>query len=43
MKIIKYKKMSKGRYKVFLDNNKEIILYEDIILKYKEEYRSHVI
>ncbi len=34
MKIIKYKKMSKGRYKVFLDNNKEIILYEDIILKY---------
>ena len=34
MKIIKYKKMTKGRYKVFLDNNNSVILYEDIILKY---------
>lgn len=32
MKIVKYKKMSKGRYKITLDNN-EIILYEDVILK----------
>lgn len=35
MKIIKYKKMSKGRYKVFFDNNNSVILYEDIILKYQ--------
>lgn len=34
MKIIKYKKMSKGRYKIYLDNDKDIVLYEDVILKY---------
>lgn len=34
MKIIKYKKTTKGRYKVFLDNDTEIVLYEDVILKY---------
>lgn len=32
MKIIRYKKMSKGRYKLTLDNT-ELILYEDVILK----------
>lgn len=32
MKIIKYKKMSKGRYKVTFDNS-ELILYEDVIIK----------
>ncbi len=34
MKIIKYKKGSKGKYKLVLDNNREIVLYEDVILKY---------
>lgn len=32
MKILKYKKMSKGRYKVTFDTN-ELILYEDVIIK----------
>lgn len=32
MKIVRYKKMSKGRYKLTLDNT-EFILYEDVILK----------
>lgn len=34
IKIIKYKKSSNGKYKVFLDNDKELLLYEDVILKY---------
>ncbi len=34
MKIVKYKKGTKGRYKILLDNDNEIILYEDVILKY---------
>ena len=32
MKIVRYKKMRKGRYKLTLDNT-ELILYEDVILK----------
>ena len=32
MKILKFKKTSKGMYKVFLDNNETISLYEDIII-----------
>lgn len=33
MKIEKFKKISGGRYKIFTDEN-EIILYEDVIIKY---------
>ena len=33
MEIKKYKKLTNGRYKVFIGDN-SIILYEDIILKY---------
>ena len=33
MKIIKYIKSGKNKYKLILDNNEQIILYEDIILK----------
>ena len=33
MKIIKYIKSGKNKYKLLLDNNEEIILYENIILK----------
>ena len=34
MKIVKFKKMTKGRYKLELDSNEEFIIYEDIIFKY---------
>jgi len=34
MKIIKYKKLMNNRYKVTLDNNIDLTLYEDVILKY---------
>ena len=34
IKIVKYKKSSNGKYKVFLDNDHELLLYEDVILKY---------
>ncbi len=34
MKIVKYKKTTKNRYKVLLDNAKELLLYEEVILKY---------
>lgn len=33
MKILKYKKVGKNKYKLELDNYDEIVLYEDIILK----------
>lgn len=34
MLIKKYKKLSNGQYKLFLDDDSEICLYEDVILKY---------
>ena len=34
MKIIKYKKGSKGLYKVELDDGRSLALYEDVILKF---------
>ncbi|MBQ9023872.1 MAG: RecX family transcriptional regulator [Bacilli bacterium] len=34
MKIIKYKRLSNDKYKVYLDDNQNIILHENIILKY---------
>ena len=34
MKIIKYKKLSKNRYKIFLESSETLTLHEDIILKY---------
>lgn len=34
MKILKYKKGSKGQYKVYLDDNRVLVLYEEAILKY---------
>ena len=34
MNILKYKKLTNGKYKVILENNVELTLYEDIILKY---------
>jgi len=35
LKIIKYKKGSKGKYKVFLDDGRELSFYEEVILKYQ--------
>ena len=35
MKILKFRKTSKGTYKVFLDNNQTISLYEDVIINNK--------
>lgn len=34
LKIIKYKKTTKGRYKVYLDDDRCLLLYEDVILKH---------
>lgn len=34
MNILKFKKLSKGKYKVFLDNNSVVVLHENIIIKY---------
>ncbi len=34
MKIIKYVKSGKNKYKVYLDNGKNLLLYEDVILKF---------
>jgi len=34
MKIIKYKKAKNGKYSVFLDDGREFLFYEEVILKY---------
>ncbi len=34
MRILKYKKMSNGKYKLELDNGNSLLLYEEVILKY---------
>lgn len=34
MDIIKFRKLSKGRYKIYFDNREEQILYEEVILKF---------
>ena len=35
MKILKYDKCGKNKYKVYLENYDYLVLYEDIILKYE--------
>lgn len=35
MKIVKYKKTTKGKYKIYLDDGRELLLYEDAILKFE--------
>lgn len=42
MKVIKYKKMANSRYKVFLDDSHELLLYEDVILKYNLLIRKDI-
>ena len=34
MKIVKYVKSGKNKYKVYFDNGKNLVLYEDVILKF---------
>ena len=41
MKINKFKKISSNKYKLFLDN-KEITIYEDIIIKYNLLYKKDI-
>lgn len=35
MKILKYKKTTNDRYKILLDDDRELLLYEDVILKFE--------
>lgn len=35
MKILKYKRMSNGKYKLFLDDGSDVLLYEESILKFQ--------
>lgn len=35
MKIVKYKRLTNGRYKIYLDDLREIILYEEVILEFQ--------
>lgn len=42
MKVIKYKKLTNSRYKVYLDDNHELLLYEDVILKYNLLIRKDI-
>lgn len=42
MKVIKYKKLANSRYKVYLDNDHELLLYEDVILKYNLLIRKDI-
>ena len=42
MKVIKYKKMANNRYKVYLEDDHELLLYEDVILKYNLLIRKDI-
>ena len=42
MKVIKYKKMANSRYKVYLEDDHELLLYEDVILKYNLLIRKDI-
>ena len=35
LRIIKYRRMANGKYKVELDDGRDLLLYEDVILKYE--------
>lgn len=42
MKVIKYRKLANSRYKVYLEDNHELLLYEDVILKYNLLIRKDI-
>ena len=43
MKIIKYKKGKNGKYSVFLDDGREFLFYEEVILKYNLLIKKEVL
>ena len=43
MKIAKYKKRTKGRYSVYLDDGRELLLYEEVILKYELLIKKEIV
>ena len=42
MKIIKYEKKGNNTYKIYLENNTSINVYEDVILKYNLLYKKEI-
>lgn len=42
MKVIKYKKLANSRYKVYVEDSHELLLYEDVILKYNLLIRKDI-
>ena len=40
MKILKYEKKANNQYKIYLENNETINVYEDVILKHKLLYKK---
>lgn len=42
MKIIKYERKGNSQYKIYLENNQEIIVHENIILKYNLLYKKEI-
>ena len=42
MKIIKYEKKSNNQYKIYLENDQNITLYEDVILKHKLLFKKEI-
>ena len=42
MKIIKYEKKGNNNYQIYLDNDKKIIINEDVILKHKLLYKKEI-
>jgi hypothetical protein len=42
MKIIKYEKKGNDQYKIYLENNQTINLYEDVILKHNLLYKKEI-
>lgn len=43
MKILKYKKTTKDRYRIELDSGRELLLYEDVILKFELLLKKEVL
>lgn len=42
MKIIKYEKKANNQYKIYLENNQTINVYEDVILKHKLLFKNEI-
>lgn len=42
MQILKYEKKANGKYKIYLENNRAITLYEDVIIKNNLLYKKEI-